>query len=57
MSALMGDPDLYPQVFWVPKVIPRSVKIFSHGSPGATSQKPTGPWVPMGIPVKKCKNL
>ena len=49
MSALAGDPDPYPRVFWVLNVTPGSVKIFSHGSPGAVSQKPMGQWVPTGI--------
>jgi hypothetical protein len=48
-SALAGDPDPYPRVFWAPNVTPGSVKIFSHGSPGAASQKPMGQWVPIGI--------
>ena len=41
MSALAGDPDLYPWVFWALNVTP--------GSPGAMSQKPMGQWVPTGI--------
>jgi hypothetical protein len=49
MSALMGDPDPYPQVFCMPNVTPRSAKILSHGSPGAVSQKPVGQQVPIGI--------
>ena len=48
-SALAGDPDPYPQVFWALNVTPGSVKIFSHRSPGAMSQKPMGQWVPTGI--------
>jgi hypothetical protein len=41
-SALVGDPDPYPRVFWVPNVTPGSVKILSHGSPGSVGQKPMG---------------
>ena len=48
-SALASDPDLYPRVFWVLNVTPRSVKILSHGSPGAASQKPMGQWVLIGV--------
>jgi gag-polypeptide of LTR copia-type len=48
-SALVGNPDPYPRVFWAPNVTPGSVKIFSHGSPGAASQKPMGQRVPTGI--------
>ena len=48
-SALAGDPDPYPWVFWAPNVTPRSVKILSHGSPRAVSQKPVGQQVPTGI--------
>ena len=53
-SGSTGDLDPYPWVFWAPKVIPGSVKI-SHGSPRAMGQKPTGPQVPMGIPVSTIK--
>ena len=48
-SALAGDPDPYPRVFWALNVTPRSVKILSHGSPGAASQKPMGQRVLTGI--------
>ena len=42
MGAPVGLPRPYPQVFLTPKLIPRPVKIFSHGSPGSAGQKPVG---------------
>ena len=42
MGAPAGLPGSYPQVFQASKLIPGPVKIFSHGSPGSTGQKPVG---------------
>ena len=41
-GAPVGLLGSYPQVFSTPKLIPRPVKIFSHGSPGSAGQKPVG---------------
>jgi len=44
-----GWPGSVPTGIWAPNLAPRSVKILSHGSPGAVSQKPMGQRVPAGI--------
>ena len=47
-SGSTGDPDLYPWVFWAPKVIPRSVKTFptDHPEPWVkNAQVHRYPWV------------
>jgi len=44
-----GWPRSVPTGIWAPNFAPRSVKILSHGSPGAASQKPMGQRVPTGI--------
>ena len=47
-SGSAGDPDPYPWVFWAPKVIPRSVKIFPTDHPEPWVKNPQVhryPWV------------
>ena len=47
-SGSAGDPDPYPWVFWAPKVIPGSVKIFPTDHPEPWVKNPQVhryPWV------------
>src|SRR6266702_5774194 len=47
-SALMGDPDPYPWVFFYLLLQPRSLKDPSYGLPIPMDPLPIGAWVPMG---------
>ncbi len=48
MSALMGDPDPYPWVFFCLLLQPRSLKDPSYGLPIPMDPLPIGAWVPKG---------
>ncbi len=48
MSALMGDPDPYPWVFFYLLLQPGSLKDLSYGLPIPMDLLPIGAWVPMG---------